>query len=187
MWHGVWWGWESPVHFAGTEEGPAIPDSCVNPSDGWLLSPALLRRWLSLTFPERTKAPDMPNDRRCLSWLSPRGQDDPRTLQADLHGEVASGLLEMTAEQGNSTFSADTKGSSKGWDRCWKDITLQQQGRGSLVFPLPPLAFYATFCLPLKKLHGGTWPAEHPWEVREDCVMLESINSCINHKPGQSK
>lgn len=50
----------------------------------------------------------------CLSWLSPRGQDDPRTLQAALLGEVASGLLEMIAEQGNSTFSADTKGSGDG-------------------------------------------------------------------------
>lgn len=77
-------------------------------------------------------------------------------LQADLHGEVASGLLEVTAEQGNSTFSADTKGSGNGWDRCWEDVTLWQRGRGSLAFPLSFLAFYATFCLPLKKLHGGT-------------------------------
>lgn len=49
-----------------------------------------------------------------LSWLSLRGEDDPRTLQGDLHRELASGPLEMIAEQGGSTFSADTKGSSKG-------------------------------------------------------------------------
>lgn len=129
----------------------------------------------------------MPNGRRCLSWLSPRGQDDPRTLQADLHREVASGPLEMIAEQGNSTFSADTKGSGERWDRCWKQVTLQERVRGSLAFPLPSLAFYTTFCLSLKKLHRDMLPTEHPWEVREDCVTLESINSCINHKPGQSK
>lgn len=60
------------------------------------------------------KAQDTPNGSKCLSWLSPRGKDDPRTLQADLHRELASGHLEMIAEQGGSTFSADTKGSSKG-------------------------------------------------------------------------
>lgn len=129
----------------------------------------------------------MPNSRRCLSWLSPRGKDDPRTLQADLHREFASGPLEMIAEQGNSTFSADTKGSCGRWDRCWEEVTLQQRSRGSLAFPLLSLTFYTTFCLTLKKLHRDVLPTEHPWEVREDCVMLGSINSCINHKPGQSK
>jgi len=93
----------------------------------------------------------------------------------------------MIAEQGNSTFSDDAKGSSKRWDRGWKEVTLQQQGRGSPAFPLPSLAFYTTFCLSLKKLHRDMLPAEHPWEVREDCVMLESIKSCINHQTAQSK
>lgn len=123
----------------------------------------------------------------CLSWLSPRGQDDPRTLQAALLGEVASGLLEMIAEQGNSTFSADAKGSGNGWDRCWKKVTLQQPGRGSLALPPPSLSFCTMFWLSLEKLRRDMLPAEHPWEVREDCVTLQGINGCINHKSSQSK
>lgn len=94
----------------------------------------------------------MSNGRRCLSWLSPRGQDDPRTLQAALHGEVASGLLETIAEQGNSTFSADAKGSNDGCDRCWEKATLQRGGRAFLAFPLPLLSFCTMFWLSLKKL-----------------------------------
>lgn len=64
---------------------------------------------------------------------------------------------------------------------------MQQRGRGLPALSLPSPAFSITFCLSLKKLHRDMLPTEHPWEVREDCVTLESINSCINHKPGQSK
>lgn len=125
--------------------------------------------------------------RGSLSWLSPGGRDDPKTLQADLHGEAVSGLREMIAERGNSTFSADAKGSSAGWGGCWEEVTLQQWSRVSPALPLSSLVFYTTFCLSLKKLCRDMLPTEHPWEVREDCVTLESINGCINHKPGQSK
>lgn len=157
-------------------------------SNRWLLSTALFRRWLFLALPERMKVRHMPNrSRGSLSRLSPRGRDDPKTLQADLHREAVSGLLEMIAEQGNSTFSADAKGSSTEQGSCWEEATLQQWSRVSLALPLSSLAFYTTFCLSLKKLCRDMLPTEHPWEVREDCVMLESINSCINHKPGQSR
>lgn len=106
------------MHFVGMAEGPDSPDNFTASRDGWLLSAALLRRQFCSALPEKMKAQDTPNGSKCLSWLSPRGEDDPRTLQADLHRELASGPLEGIAEQGGSTFSADCKGSSK-----WKGGT----------------------------------------------------------------
>lgn len=114
----AWLEWESAMHFVGMAEGPDSPDNFTASRDGWLLSAALLRRQFCSALPEKMKAQDTPNGSKCLSWLSSRGEDDPRTLQADLHRELASGPLEGIAEQGGSTFSADCKGSSK-----WKGGT----------------------------------------------------------------
>lgn len=100
------------MHFVGMAEGADVPDNFTACREG--MGTALLRRQLCSALPEKMKAQDTPNNSKCLSWLSPRGEDDPWTLQAELHRELASGPLEMIAEQGGSTFSADTKGSSKG-------------------------------------------------------------------------
>lgn len=149
-WFGVRGTSTLPWHGRGTCQPRQLQH--VKASDGRLLTRAPLGRRLSQTLPEGMNAHYVSNSRRCLSWLSPRGQDDPRTLQAALHGEVASGLLETTAEQGNSTFSADAKGSSDGCDSCWEEATLQRGGRASLAFPLPLPSFCTMFWLSLKKL-----------------------------------
>lgn len=149
-WFGVRGTSTLPWHGRGTCQPRQLQH--IKASDGRLLTRAPLGRRLSQALPEGMKAHYVSNSRRCLSWLSPRGQDDPRTLQAALHGEVASGLLETTAEQGNSTFSADTKGSSDGCDSCWEEATLQRGGRASLAFPLPLPSFCTMFWLSLKKL-----------------------------------